>query len=102
MIAGYVVASAVSVLVGGALSRASGDRHHQVARVIRVSLLGAAVILALTHAVADRRLSNQTDGGESGADCGSNLMPFVVRSSLEISEDEFRTDRSRNGKEKLK
>jgi hypothetical protein len=49
LIAGYVLAPVIAVAVGGALSRASGERHHQIARVIRASILGATIILALSQ-----------------------------------------------------
>ena len=53
LIGGYALASAAALLLSHALSRASGERHHQIARGVRLSLLGAAVIVALNQLGVD-------------------------------------------------
>jgi MFS family permease len=53
LIGGYALASAAALLLSHALSRASGERHHQIARGVRLSLLGAACIVALNQLGVD-------------------------------------------------
>lgn len=53
LIGGYALASAAALVLSHALSRASGERHHQIARGVRLSLLGAALIVALSQLGVD-------------------------------------------------
>lgn len=49
LIGGFALSSLVAVAISRSLSRASGGRHTQIRRVVKYSLMGAAIILALNQ-----------------------------------------------------